>query len=445
MTKLYLAANHASIAGSLDFGHLQVVRSNGTTYAFEELEATAPPNIFNGNLVYDQAVQAHFGPTTHGTNANGTWDPQLYTAKELNLLPGQDADSVWDLMSQVSSWFSNNNFAIDYLINQNSNSFAYTLLSVVGLAPQVTISDYYIPNGPGGYGGISAFPGWGTNLFEGVQTDFSSFAKIPLKLAGTNGNDYIQAGLGNDTLSGGNGDDSIFGGDGFDQINGGNGNDYIDGGSGGSDTALYLNTSASEASVMRMANGTVKVTTANEGTDTLTGIEFLNIAGSTKSVDQWIAAMSSGGTPAQPVVTPPTPSTPVVQEDTPSTPSVPIATPVDPDPVVSDPTPVPPVANVSGSVLDDTLNIFKDSSFPTNSAFDSLISAYNGSDEFVFDLTTSIQNSTMDFDPITSSANFSNKIDVLLSTLETNGYEDFAQLDSITHFATDSWLMAHGL
>lgn len=481
VTKLYLAANHVSITGSLDFGHLQVVRDKGAFFEFEELEAYGSVSVVQGNLVvqgelqYSPSVQPHFGSTTPGTSANATWDPQVYTYNALNLLPNQDADGVWSLMVQLRDWLAKGSFGIDYLFNQNSNSFVYTLLSVVGLAPQVTISDYYIADGQGGYGGISSFPGWGNNLFDGVQSSSASFERIPLKLDGTDGNDYIKAGIGDDTLSGGNGNDTIFGGEGLDQINGGNGSDYIDGGAGSNDVALYLGTLVSEISVVRQANGDVEVFSKNEGTDTLSGIEYLNIGGSTKTVDQWITDLTqvaqpslstSSPTPA-PVDTPTTsedktlapsipvsiPPTPTVPQDSPTvlvnhvvTPATPPPS-IFPDSIFSDlpPTLATPTQSYSGNVLADTLNIFVENSSPSVTQFGSLIDLYDGADEFVFDLIKSIRTSTMDFDLITSSANFDSKMDVFLDSLDTYGYSDFTHLDEITQFATDSWLMSHGL
>jgi len=89
---------------------------------------------------------------------------------------------------------------------------------------------------------------------------------------GLGGNDQIFGLTGNDTLSGGSGDDQLFGGGGYDTLNGG---------AGAGDVAHF---SGNESGYTVTINaGTVTVTDTylsdgNDGTDTLTDIEFLQFA-----------------------------------------------------------------------------------------------------------------------------------------------------------------------
>lgn len=97
-------------------------------------------------------------------------------------------------------------------------------------------------------------------------------------LAGNAGNDVLKGMAGDDTLTGGDGDDSLFGGDGDDELYGAGGNDSIDGGAGLRDTAVFRGY-RSEYSIST-ANSVVTVS-GIDGTDSLTGVEFLRFADAT--------------------------------------------------------------------------------------------------------------------------------------------------------------------
>ena len=88
-------------------------------------------------------------------------------------------------------------------------------------------------------------------------------------ITGAAANDRVCGNRGDDTLVGGKGDDRIKGGPGQDSLSGRTGNDVLDGGSGQADAARFrLATKAVTASLETN-------TASGEGSDTLTGIEYL--------------------------------------------------------------------------------------------------------------------------------------------------------------------------
>lgn len=97
-------------------------------------------------------------------------------------------------------------------------------------------------------------------------------------LKGDAGNDVIDAGAGNDSVVGGSGDDSLMGAAGNDTLDGGTGNDTLDGGT-GDDTVVYAGARASYV-VTPTATGWT-VSSANDGTDTVTDVETLRFLDTT--------------------------------------------------------------------------------------------------------------------------------------------------------------------
>ena len=104
------------------------------------------------------------------------------------------------------------------------------ILSVNGTNDRITVSNYFIADGAGGY-----------------QLDQIRFADgtiwtvdvlKPMVQIATDGNDHLYGYAGNDTLAGGAGNDTIYGYDGDDVLEGGLGNDTLSGGA-GSDTYRF--------------------------------------------------------------------------------------------------------------------------------------------------------------------------------------------------------------
>jgi Ca2+-binding RTX toxin-like protein len=107
-----------------------------------------------------------------------------------------------------------------------------------------------------------------------------------ISITGGTGNDHFTGGALADTLSGYDGDDVLKGGGGNDTINGGN----------GYDVAVFSG-AAADYTVTLQSDGSYKVVSAAEGTDTLTGIETLRfsdgdrpIQGYTSSAVYWGSA-----------------------------------------------------------------------------------------------------------------------------------------------------------
>jgi hypothetical protein len=105
-------------------------------------------------------------------------------------------------------------------------------------------------------------------------------------------NGAVYGGDGNDQIVGGITADQLYGGQGNDDLQGGQGNDRIFGGS-GTDIVFYT-TAIGAATVTRLANGTVRVITASEGTDYLRGIETFNFANATQTLTAYAAQDSNG-------------------------------------------------------------------------------------------------------------------------------------------------------
>jgi Ca2+-binding RTX toxin-like protein len=111
-------------------------------------------------------------------------------------------------------------------------------------------------------------------------------------LYGGDGSDYIAGGDGNDYISGGDGDDSIDDQIGNNTIDGGAGNDSIVGGAtttsagGAGDDRIYGGTAlyyynAAQYLVMKNEDGTISVSSSQEGADTLTNVTTIQFADKT--------------------------------------------------------------------------------------------------------------------------------------------------------------------
>jgi hypothetical protein len=153
---LYVAANHITTTVGFDYGHTQIVYDSGG--GFNEIEVSSPNNATLGQWVFDPVPQDHFEETSYIDN-DGTQDQYGYTRLEATLDPQQTATYVVQLMEQIRTSLVNGNHGIEYDVDQNSNSYVYTLLSVTGLASQFSESDFYVNERWTGYGGIESLPG----------------------------------------------------------------------------------------------------------------------------------------------------------------------------------------------------------------------------------------------------------------------------------------------
>jgi Bacterial Ig domain/RTX calcium-binding nonapeptide repeat (4 copies)/FG-GAP-like repeat len=106
------------------------------------------------------------------------------------------------------------------------------------------------------------------SAFVGIGNSADNF------IGGLSGNDRLFGAGGNDILRGSGGDDRIFGGS-------------------GEDRAVY-STAVGAATVTRLANGTVRVTTTSEGTDFLRGVETLRFGFDSQNITAYAAHDGNG-------------------------------------------------------------------------------------------------------------------------------------------------------
>jgi serralysin len=103
---------------------------------------------------------------------------------------------------------------------------------------------------------------------------------------GGSGNDQLGGNAANNELRGNGGADTLTGGDGDDTLAGGAGDDQLDGGAGTRDQAAF---DVNRADATITVNGNTITVASSEGTDILTGIEFLAFA------DQVVDASNPNG------------------------------------------------------------------------------------------------------------------------------------------------------
>ncbi|WP_284126138.1 calcium-binding protein [Parerythrobacter aestuarii] len=117
-----------------------------------------------------------------------------------------------------------------------------------------------------------------THFRGGLGNDRITGSEIDNFLFGDQGNDTLRGLGGSDELYGGAGADTLDGGDGQDLLNGGRGTDTIEGGS-NIDTAVVSGNSANYT-VTQTSTGVFEVS-GPDGTDTLTGVEYLRFGNTT--------------------------------------------------------------------------------------------------------------------------------------------------------------------
>lgn len=237
MATLRLAGNLiANTEGTFNWGHLQIV--NATTGQEIEVQSWTNPApgdpgnfpYFQYNLPRSHAAFTDFAP------GSGNANPANYSAIDLDL-GDRSGDDVWAVLTTINSFFFSNQPQFGYALLQNSNSYANTLLWMIGL----DTASYVAGATPGS---VSSFPGAGNNLivsnagspivsFDLTLTEGKDYLRTGdgddvLSVLG--GNDTLYGGAGDDWLSGGANDDSVFGGVGRDTIVADFGNDVLDGG-----------------------------------------------------------------------------------------------------------------------------------------------------------------------------------------------------------------------
>ncbi|MGB9143906.1 MAG: VCBS domain-containing protein [Aestuariivirga sp.] len=123
---------------------------------------------------------------------------------------------------------------------------------------------------------LNATSGPNTNLTRLVSSGIENIRVIDTvgvanSVTGTNYDDLITAAAGNDTVNGGAGNDTVIGGA---------GNDQIDGGAGANDTTVFSG-AVGNYTITNNGTGIYTITdnVGDEGTDTLTNVEFVTFNG----------------------------------------------------------------------------------------------------------------------------------------------------------------------
>lgn len=189
-----------------DYGHLQLVYSEGENQ--KEIEVKGQ-NLLKWDY---RPVEEHIPGS----------DPEKYKDAPIDLGAERSAEAAWRVLKQAHEQFTDDGEDISYGLEQNSNSYARTLLSIIGLDDQ-KINSLGAEAKPGA---VAEFPGFSNNVL--LDPDDA----ISLKLYGTKGRDVIQTGVMNDQLYGGKGNDELLGGGGADYISGNAGADMLFGGAG---------------------------------------------------------------------------------------------------------------------------------------------------------------------------------------------------------------------
>ncbi len=243
-------------------GHLQVVLS--TDDGAIEIEVQSPDflGITGGDWVY------HLRDHTAASNTPFFGDATRYAAVEL--LSGDAATAAWSILLQTHEQMEAFSPNYEYnLLSQNSNSYANSILSVIGVDLDSVIAGAtpsYFDSGSLG------FPGDELNVLTSSNIDVSnpgSFVR-DLALAGGGLGDVIHTGAGNDELLGFAGNDTLSGGAGDDLLEGGLGDDDLNGGGGLEDLASYV-----DQTIGITVDLTSGQATGGGQTDTLSQIEHL--------------------------------------------------------------------------------------------------------------------------------------------------------------------------
>lgn len=237
---LYLAGNRITpivngVGAPTNFGHLQVVLDTGTM--LKEVEVQAPDELFSGSWVFEDFEEDHtdFGNTYQYGNP-------LYYASVAVDTGDQLAEDIWSIFRQINDQYQSasefGSVNLDYNLTFNSNSYANTLLSAVGINAAPYLSSLVIPGLPASpvFGPVLTYPGSGDSIF------FYDSDILNLEIEGTENRNIIRLGFGNDTIDGMSGNDELDGGGRNDSVIGAQGSDLLIGAKVGDNQGVdYLN------------------------------------------------------------------------------------------------------------------------------------------------------------------------------------------------------------
>jgi Ca2+-binding RTX toxin-like protein len=228
MTQIQLAGNLISATGPFSYGHLQIVNANSG----EEIEVQSWSNMLPADpneapyFLYRDAMQIHSTNTAFAPGSANP-DPDNYAIVNLDI-GDRDGGKVWDLLAKINQQFLTDSPNFFYNLSQNSNSYAVTLLWMIG----IDVVDYIAAVMPHSVG---SFPGAYQNLLtEGYS--LSTNPSVPLiyslSLTATSDHDFLRTGRGDDMLIGAEGNDTLITGKGDDTVIGDRGDDVMQGGAG---------------------------------------------------------------------------------------------------------------------------------------------------------------------------------------------------------------------
>ena len=180
---IYLAGNLISSIDFTGFGHLQLVRDG------QEIEVQAPQPWNTLGFWQFEGVKQHVVPS-----GSTIGDPATYSSNALILENGISEAGVWSIFQQASDNMSE--YTLPYDLFFNSNSFANTLLNLVGSSAEELVT---YPTS------VTTYPGMGADAARklwGIEWD----------IIGSNENDELHGGWGSDKFQGGAGTDFLHGG-----------------------------------------------------------------------------------------------------------------------------------------------------------------------------------------------------------------------------------------
>lgn len=236
MARILLAANYIEATTPFNplvpihlwnSGHLQLVFDGQDGSPLVEVEVQSPTFVTIGDWQYPDFGQRHGENTSYISDDDIVEDADRYASVELQLREGQTVERVWELLGQIHESFQDNGTDINYDAYLNSNSYATSLLGIIGVPLTEALLDSVTPDD------VWRFPGAFADVLEdgALETALSNErTPIRLEVTGTAGDDYIRSGTGDDNLGGAAGEDTIIGGAGDDQIHGGIGDDTLDAG-----------------------------------------------------------------------------------------------------------------------------------------------------------------------------------------------------------------------
>jgi Bacterial Ig domain/FG-GAP-like repeat len=141
---------------------------------------------------------------------------------------------------------------------------------------------YFVGNSFLGTSPIASFTGTGNNLDNII---YAGSAGTGHRLSGLAGNDRLYAIGQRVVLSGGSGNDFL-------QVFGGFDTRYI--GGTGNDTVAFTSATAGQSTIVRLANGALRITTPFDGTSFLRGVENIAFANATQTVTAYAAQDANG-------------------------------------------------------------------------------------------------------------------------------------------------------